>query len=193
MGATGTASEPFSQPTMENGKSNGREKSVFERIGCGVSSWVSDVAANPFAQLGVVVICVAWFALRLNTNVLTAVLSILAISLTQMVLNRQNEREAEAHRRDVAMHAKLDELVLASKRARDEMAGIEELEEEEIEHLKEDAKNAIQAAEADSAGPAEQETARSAVKAVNQEIEETAEKRATPRKPRPKAAANARH
>ena len=70
----------------------------------------------------------------------------LAISLTQMVLNRQNEREAEAHRRDVAMHAKLDELVLASHRARDEMAGIEELDEEEIRHLKQDAKDAIQAA-----------------------------------------------
>ena len=125
---------------------NGKEKSAFERIGCHVSSWVSDIAANPIAQLGVVVICVAWFAAGLNTNVLTAVLSILAISLTQMVLNRQNEREAEAHRRDVAMHAKLDELVLASHRARDEMAGIEELDEEEIRHLKQDAKDAIQAA-----------------------------------------------
>jgi low affinity Fe/Cu permease len=178
---------------MPNGKPNGREKTAFERIGCDISSWVSDVAANPFAQLGVVVICTAWFALGLNTNVLTAVLSILAISLTQMVLNRQNEREAEAHRRDVAMHAKLDELVFASKRARDEMAGIEELEEDEIEHLKEDAKDAIQAAEEDSAGPAEQETARSAVKAVNQEIQEKAKKRVAARKPRPKAAAGARH
>ena len=125
---------------------NGREKSTFERIGCQVSSWVSDIAANPFAQLGVVVICAAWFAAGLNTNVLTAVLSILAISLTQMVLNRQNEREAEAHRRDVAMHAKLDELVLASRHARNEMVGIEELEEEEIEHLKQDARDAIRAA-----------------------------------------------
>lgn len=108
---------------------------------------MSDIAANPFAQLGVVVICVAWFALGLETNVLTAVLSILAISLTQMVLNRQNEREAEAHRRDVAMHAKLDELVIASQQARNEMAGIEELDEEEIEDLKAEAKRA-----ADEAG-----------------------------------------
>ena len=65
------------------------------------------------------------------------VLSILAITLTQMVLNRQHEREKEAHRRDVALHAKLDELLIASKRARDELAGIEELEEEEIEQLRE--------------------------------------------------------
>jgi low affinity Fe/Cu permease len=128
---------------MPNGKTNGREKSAFERFGCEISSWVSDVAANPFAQLGVVVVCVAWFAVGLNTNVLTAVLSILAISLTQMVLNRQNEREAEAHRRDVAMHAKLDELVIASKAARNEMAGIEEeLDEEEIAELKQEAKEA---------------------------------------------------
>jgi len=53
-----------------------------------------------------------------------------------MVLNRQQEREADAHRRDVALHAKLDELLHASRRARDELAGIEELEEEEIEKLR---------------------------------------------------------
>jgi low affinity Fe/Cu permease len=67
---------------------------------------------------------------------LTALLSILAITLTQMVLNRQEEREKEAHRRDVALHAKLDELLHASRRARDELAGIEDLEEEEIEKLR---------------------------------------------------------
>ncbi len=53
-----------------------------------------------------------------------------------MVLNRQQEREADAHRRDVALHAKLDELLHASRRARDELAGVEELEEEEIEALR---------------------------------------------------------
>ena len=37
------------------------------------------------------------------------------------------------------MHAKLDELVNAPKRARDEMAGIEELFEEKIAQLKENA------------------------------------------------------
>jgi low affinity Fe/Cu permease len=145
---------------------NHKEKSTFERIGCDVSSWVSDIAANPFAQLGVIVICVSWFAFGLDTGVLTAVLSIMAISLTQMVLNRQNERELGAHRRDVAMHAKLDELVLASRRARDEMAGIEDLEEDQIEHLKEEAKDAIHAADADNAGPAEREAARLAIAAA---------------------------
>lgn len=107
-------------------------------LGCRISEWVSDLAAHPFAQVGVVAFCVAWFALGLETDLLTAALSILAISLSQMVLNRQNVREAEAHRRDVAMHAKLDELVIASRRAHNDMAGIEELPEEVIVELKEE-------------------------------------------------------
>lgn len=128
---------------MANGKTNGTEKSAFQRIGCEISSWVSDIAAEPLAQIAVVIVCALWFALGLATEVLTAILSILAITLTQMVLNRQNEREADAHRRDVAMHAKIDELVLAMKGARNEMVGIEELDEEDIENLKEEAKDAI--------------------------------------------------
>ena len=47
------------------------------------------------------------------------------------------------------MHAKLDELVLASKRARDEMAGIEDLPEDKIAKLKEEAADAIAAQEAE--------------------------------------------
>lgn len=128
---------------MTDTRTNSKEKSAFERLGCQISSVVSDIAANPLAQVGVIIVCGAWFALGLNTNVLTAVLSILAITLTQMVLNRQNEREADAHRRDVAMHAKIDELVIAMKGARNEMAGIEELDEADIEELKEEAKQAI--------------------------------------------------
>jgi low affinity Fe/Cu permease len=109
----------------------------LEAIGCWLSEKVADVSAHPFAQAGLVLVCVLWFALAWRVDWLTAGLSILAITLTQMVLNRQNEREKVAHRRDVALHAKLDELLHASRRARDELAGIEELEEEEIERLKE--------------------------------------------------------
>ena len=137
---------------------NGKEKSAFERIGCQISSWVSDIAADPLAQIVVVVICALWFALGLATEVLTAILSILAITLTQMVLNRQNEREADAHRRDVAMHAKIDELVIAMKGARNEMAGIEELDEEDIEEMKADAIDAIDRA-GDAAGDADDRAA----------------------------------
>ena len=55
-----------------------------------------------------------------------------------MVLNRQNEREADAHRRDVAMHAKLDELLIASRRAHNDLAGIEDLPEEVIDEIKQE-------------------------------------------------------
>ena len=111
-------------------------KSLINRIGCKVSAKIADLAADPLAQLGLVTFCVAWFTLVLPVEILTAALSILAITLTQMVLNKQNEREVDAHRRNVALHTKLDELVLATSKARDEIAGIEELEEEEIERLK---------------------------------------------------------
>ena len=112
------------------------ERSALQKFGCRISDVVSDIAAHPYAQFGFLVFCLLWFVLRLPVDVLTAALSIAAITFTQMVLNRQQEREADAHRRDVALHVKLDELLLASRRARDELAGIEELEEEEITALR---------------------------------------------------------
>lgn len=112
------------------------DRSPLNRWGCFVSEKVADFAAHPVAQIGLIIFCVAWFYAGLRVDILTAGLSILAITLTQMVLNKQNEREANAHRRDVALHAKVDELVHASKRARDEIAGIEELEEDEIKELR---------------------------------------------------------
>src|SRR5947209_11353619 len=104
----------------------------IHRFGCWLSAKVADVGAHPYAQFGFLLLCLAWFATGWGVNALTAALSVLAITLTQMVLNQQAAREAEAHRRDVALHAKLDELILASKGARDEIAGVEELEVEEI-------------------------------------------------------------
>ena len=114
------------------------ERGWAYQLGCDISAWVSDLSAHPYAQLGVVFICITWFALGMSTDLLTAALSILAISLSQMVLNRQNEREAEAHRRDVAMHAKLDELIIAVRPAHNHLAGIEELPEDVIVELKEE-------------------------------------------------------
>lgn len=133
---TNGALGPKRRLTPKAGASPKPSGGAIKRIGRYISEKVADIAAEPLAQLGLVVFCVSWFALGLPVEVLTAFLSILAITLTQMVLNKQNEREADAHRRDVALHAKIDELVHASKHARDELAGIEELEEEEIERLK---------------------------------------------------------
>lgn len=111
-------------------------KGSIKRIGCMISAKAADLAAEPLAQVGFAAFCVTWFSMKLPVEILTAALSILAITLTQMVLNKQNEREVDAHRRDLALHAKIDELVLATSKARDEIAGIEELEENEIERLK---------------------------------------------------------
>ena len=122
----------------KNGDQANEEESGPVALGNRISGWVADAAAHPMVQIGFILFCVAWFVAGLPTELLTAALSIIAITLTQMVLNQQNERECDAHRRDVAMHAKLDELLIAKQGARNEMAGIEELAEEEIEEIKAD-------------------------------------------------------
>ena len=118
-------------------------KSKFVEIGDGISAWAADLFAHPGMQIGVVLFCVIWFVLGLKTDLLTAALSILAITLTQMVLNSQKERECEDRRRDIAMHAKLDELLIAMKGPRSEMAGIEELDEDEIKQLREQVQDKV--------------------------------------------------
>jgi low affinity Fe/Cu permease len=128
--------------------SNPREPTRLEAVGCWISEKVANFSGHPFAQIGVILVCGAWFLLGLRVDILTAALSILAITLTQMVLNRQDSKEHEAHRRDVALHAKLDELLHASQEARDDLAGIEEsLDEEEIVELRENGtRNTVKAA-----------------------------------------------
>src|SRR5579864_3765069 len=118
------------------GMAQRRPSQVISAAGHAVSRLVADAAAHPLCQAGVIAFCLLWWASGLPTDVLTATLSIAAITLTQMVLNRQRLREDDDHRRDVAMHAKLDELLRAERFARKELAGIEELEAEEIAALK---------------------------------------------------------
>jgi low affinity Fe/Cu permease len=129
-----------------------RNGSWAYRLGCVVSDKVSDTFAHPYAQVAFLVVCIAWFAGGWNVNILTAALSIMAITLTQMVLNSQNERETDDHRRDVAMHAKLDELIAATHSAKNEFVGIEERAEDEIVELKEEVKDAVESVRADATG-----------------------------------------
>jgi low affinity Fe/Cu permease len=105
-------------------------------VGHELSALVAGAASQPICQAIVIVFCILWWASGLPTDILTATLSIAAITLTQMVLNQQRLREEDDRRRDIAMHAKLDELLRAEKFARKELAGIEELETEEIAALK---------------------------------------------------------
>jgi len=112
-------------------------------FGCRVSAWGSGLAGHPMSILVVAVGCAAWFIIggTAAENLLTLILSVLAITLTQMVLNQQRISER-------ALHLKIDELVFAVKGARDEIAGIESKSEDELEALRRTvdvAKDAIQA------------------------------------------------
>ena len=138
-------------------------KSKLVQVGDQISEWVSNLFAHPYMQVAVILFCAAWFLVGFHAESLTAALSILAITLTQMVLNRQGDREAEDRKRDIAMHAKLDELIHAKRGARDEMAGIEDLDEEEIAVLKEQVKEAIDAQGERAGDPQEREAAKAAV------------------------------
>ena len=145
----------------------GREKNKLVEIGDQVSDSFSRLFAHAAMQIGVIVFCVAWFWFGFHAEGLTAALSILAITLTQMVLNGQYDREAEARRRDVAMHAKLDELIHATMTARDEMAGIEEeLDETEIRELRKEAKELVEQAAKRTNDLADGEKAKRAIERV---------------------------
>jgi low affinity Fe/Cu permease len=101
-------------------------------IGGRISDGVANLAAHPMAQIAVILFCLAWFLLPLGddaTAVLTLVLSVMAITLTQMVLNQQKRHE-------VALHLKIDELIHAMKGARDEVMGAETASESELEALR---------------------------------------------------------
>ena len=144
-----------------------QEKNSIVRFGDRLSDATSKLFAHPAMQIGLIVFCVGWFWFGYHAEGLTAALSILAITLTQMVLNGQYDREAEARRRDVAMHAKLDELIHATKRARDEMVGIEEeLDEEQIRELREEAKDLIEEAAKQSNEITDGENAKRAIEKV---------------------------
>ena len=132
-----------------------------------LSEAVARLFAHPLMHVAVLLFCIGWFLVGLPTDLLTAGLSILAITLAQMVLNGQYDREAEAHRRDVAMHAKLDELIKATKRARNTMVGIEEdLNECEIRELREEAKELVDQAARRSGDVADAAKAKRAIEQV---------------------------
>lgn len=100
-------------------------------LGCRISDIGANLAGHPAAILLVAVACAAWFIVggQAEENLLTLILSVLAITLTQMVLNQQKRSEA-------ALHMKIDELILAQAGARDALAGIERKTEDELEALR---------------------------------------------------------
>jgi low affinity Fe/Cu permease len=100
-------------------------------LGSLVSDRVATGAGHPLAIALVALACGVWFIVAGpgGENTLTLILSVAAITLTQMVLNQQRRSER-------ALHLKIDELILAVSGARDEIAGIESKTEEELEGLR---------------------------------------------------------
>ena len=94
-----------------------------------VSTSVAEAAGRPAAQIVVLIAGGAWLADGGDLERLSATVSIGSFVLTQMVLNQQRKRE-------MALQAKLDELILAMGDARNEVVGLEQRTEEEIEELR---------------------------------------------------------
>lgn len=88
--------------------------SKFERLACRASDWF----ASPSALCAIPLICAAWIVVGLSVDTLTLGLSILALTLTQLVLVGQGNGER-------AMQHKLDELVVAVPDADSGVAGEE--------------------------------------------------------------------
>jgi low affinity Fe/Cu permease len=93
-----------------------------------VSTAIADAAGRPTAQLLVLIGCGAWLLDGGNLDLLASGISVGAFILTQMVLNQQRKRE-------MALQAKLDELILAIG-ARGDIVGLEHRTEEEIVDLR---------------------------------------------------------
>jgi low affinity Fe/Cu permease len=95
-----------------------------------LSTAAAEFAAHPLVQLGVLIASVGWLIVGGSEAALASTMTIGGFILTQMVLNQQRRREN-------ALHLKIDELILAVKDARNEVAGAEHAAEEEIERLRE--------------------------------------------------------
>lgn len=103
----------------------------MNELGSRIAGRTADLAGAPLAILLVAIFCAGWFlrAGAAGENLLTLILSVASITLTQMVLNGQRRSEQ-------AMHLKMDEMVYALQGARNEVAGIEARSSEELEALR---------------------------------------------------------
>ena len=125
---------------------------ALEPLGHRIADRIAAIAASSPTQLALIAVYALWFVLGWSISLLSVLVSIIALTVTQMVLKRQLARESDDRRRDVALHAKLDELIIAKQGARDEMAGIETLDEEEIHQLRDNAQGQVETIDEEIAG-----------------------------------------
>jgi low affinity Fe/Cu permease len=82
------------------------------------------------ASLGVVVICaVVWRQVQPESFDLHAVATLVAVAMTLVIQRGQNRDTA-------ALQAKLDELILATDGARDEVAGLDQESQDDIQEIR---------------------------------------------------------
>ncbi|WP_294390875.1 low affinity iron permease family protein [uncultured Sphingomonas sp.] len=103
----------------------------LNELGSRIAGRTADLAGAPLAIVLVAMFCAGWFLKsgEGGENLLTLILSVASITLTQMVLNGQRRSEQ-------ALHLKMDELVYAMQGARNAVAGIESKSTEELEALR---------------------------------------------------------
>jgi low affinity Fe/Cu permease len=94
-----------------------------------LSGAIADFAGHAVVQLAVLLTSVTWLIVGGSEAALASTMTIGGFILTQMVLSQQRRREN-------ALHLKIDELLVAMKGARSELAGSEHAPDEEIERLR---------------------------------------------------------
>ena len=99
------------------------------------SKWTAFATGHPFAFMGALCVIAGWALMgsyfhysdtwQLVINTCTTVLTFLMVFLIQNTQNRDSR----------AIHLKLDELIMAIKRARNKMIDLEEISDEELNKL----------------------------------------------------------
>jgi len=73
-------------------------------MGCRISAVVADLSAHPYAQIAFIIVCVAWFAIGFNINILTAALSIMAGALANKSTQGADDTQLIKNRLDTASY-----------------------------------------------------------------------------------------
>ena len=89
-----------------------------------VIHWCSDKLATPLAIVVFPLLCGAWVWLGRSVDLLTLLLSVFSITMTQLILFSDRDRGTCDDVRDEIMHSKLDSLIRATDADR-ELEGAE--------------------------------------------------------------------
>jgi low affinity Fe/Cu permease len=110
-----------------------RERDLFSRLAC----WTTRVTGGRWGFLGAIATVVIWALLgpyshysetwQLVINTSTTIVTFLMVFLIQNAQNRESK----------AIHLKLDELILAVSRARNELINIEDLTDDQLDLIAE--------------------------------------------------------